>query len=762
MRPSSDDSEQFRSRLRIALGSAAGLGVRIRGVLASGRPGELRIQGACRRDDRWIRGPLAFAYDYSGWRNCRVPTAEPLPAGSYVGVGVSLPGPIERSDLSWLDSFAASFALLERGIQFQWEVAGLPSPLVGRPRSDPIGVVVPVPPNGRIVPPSGPDRDANDDSIARSWALRWVVRITLSARESARRDELVRAKRLLESVLHLPGSPGVRLRPTRPLVRPEAPWIPATTEEVAALFPAPSRLPSLSVSAASPVLRVPSESGSAVEFEFASGEGRHLLILGETGMGKSTLLVRLALAASRHGSVVLLDPIGETAERWAGQLPDDRASEADVVSPARYPVPINVLAAEPRPAGGGARTDDRLVGNLVEALRRVRAGRYADSPFWGPRIEEVVGLALRAARAYPHGTLADAQRLIEAPSVRLDAEPEAAREPLRRLRDRLAARPEEGSGASRLLGEITGSRVLREMLCSASPAWDLREATRPGRITMLVGDAASIGERDARYLLAVYLAILWDRILSRDRPEKLFLVLDEAQWFFHESAAEMLRLGRRCNLHVWVASQSLASLPESAREALLTNCADVVLFRGSPAEAREFGRWGLPVGVDRLLSLDRGEAIVLHGKGRSVEMTRIAPLPVRGSGAEALATMGRGTIDRLRARVPPNPDTTASERAILVALSGAGDGGDEIATVRLAALRDRLDPSGAVVRLIGALLARSGGMVESVRDAAGSLWRFRPSVARALLDPPLRPEEARDALARWREIAPADDGPPRG
>ncbi|MCI4348215.1 MAG: hypothetical protein L3J97_06330, partial [Thermoplasmata archaeon] len=263
-----------------------------------------------------------------------------------------------------------------------------------------------------------------------------------------------------------------------------------------------------------------------------------------------------------------------------------------------------------------------------------------------------------------------------------------------------------------------------------------------GQTTVISGDAPQVGESCARYLLAVVLALVWNALLARETPRKTFLILDEAQWYAHEGVAEMLRLGRRFNLHVWTATQSLRSLPDSLRDAFMTNSADVVLFRGAPEEARDFARWVPELTPERIMRMPKGEAAVLIGKGSAIHWVHLDP-PKPGFGDSSRFAP--------RARDVKPPDQTGSIVAPLVSLAqsretdGTGtatlagsllgetlrvlareSGSGAELTVRLSAVRSRWPGGSALaegpLRRGGRVLAAAGILVRSGRDPAGSFW----------------------------------------
>ena len=471
-------------------------------------------------------------------------------------------------------------------------------------------------------------------------------------------------------------------------------------------------------------------------------QGRHLIVLGETGMGKSSLVVRLGWQALHWGSVLFFDPIGDTAREFLSGVPEARASQVSWVSPAVRGLTLSLLGEIETSSGRDPARRERMVGDVVAALRRVRAGRYVESTYWGPRIEEMLSQAIRAASLWPGASLALAERLLTPGAFPSRPIPPVARAAVADVRRRIDISPQDGDGARRLLSEITRSDVLRGILDAEAPTWAIGASVLPGRITVVSGDAPQVGESVARYLLAVVLALAWNAALAREQPTKTFLILDEAQWYAHDSVAEMLRLGRRFNLHVWAATQSLRSLPESIREAFTTNSADVVLFRGAPEEVRDFARWVPELGPERIMRMPRAEAAVLIGKGSRVHWIRLSPPKLGGSdpihfaprfpNAEAARDPERpirspaGECEPASARAdpstPPNEDPLARALRDLEAQAGS----QAELTVRLSEVRSRWagDPAIAEssVRTGGRTLASAGVLLRTGRDSSGSFW----------------------------------------
>ncbi|MGA8711378.1 MAG: DUF87 domain-containing protein [Thermoplasmata archaeon] len=456
------------------------------------------------------------------------------------------------------------------------------------------------------------------------------------------------------------------------------------------------------------------------------GQGRHLAVLGETGMGKSSTLVAVARKASTLGGVILFDPLGETACSFVSALSTNDRSRLLEISPQAAASAINALEGIGGPEGDAVLSDRRL-NDLVHALRRVRSGRYVDSSYWGPRLEEMLTRALRAAAAFPNGTLADAHTLLATGGRSRQVVPPSAQDDVREQSERIRQRPDDAEGARRLLYEVVRSPVLLRLLCERTPALHARDLVAPGRIVVISGNASAVGESVARYLLSVYLALVWSELLARPSLAKTFVVLDESQWFSHESLAEMLRLARRRNVHVVLATQTIGSLPESVAEAVWTNVSDFVAFRGSPEEARELSRATPGVSVEEMLALPRGHAAVLLGKGGSVDWLRTTGRPP-ASVVPITSLVPAPSVHDAQAARPPDRAPSASVGSVLtwIAERSRGMASGELLRVELDELRRSVDPGGRTIREVGSKLGRVGALLASERSAAGPVWVLDP------------------------------------
>ncbi len=726
---------EFGNRLRNAVRIGHGLGVAPRWTIRSGRRGTLFASADDPTTARWIERQFAVVYCRSGWPR-RVPDGGAPPVSERrigarrVGWPAALIGPREVAPL--FDRLAGAVASTAEGASVDLQTLPIRSPALSRwespsPRAERSAA--------RPVPTIPPERVAAlYEPPARPcfWALRIVTSIE---RDTPASRSPTRFASACEAALRSSSGNGIRFHDPHGFraVRPAS--FRVTEDEMLALLPTPGCPGSSGTSEPGAMARTltlgRTPTGAAVGPVLEENQGRHLAVLGETGMGKSSLLVTIALRASRWGGVVLLDPVGETARAVRVELGPEATERTLWIDAGEDAPSLNALEGVAGTPGGDPVREERRLNDLVSALRRIRASRYTDSAYWGPRLEEVLVRALRAAAWLPHGTIADAHTLLatgaRAPRPATPESQEAVRELAERIRDR----PDDAEGARRLLFEVSRSSVLRRLVCDPRPSLSGAELVAPGRVVLVSGAAERVGESTARYFLAIYLAIVWSELLARPTGAKTFVVMDEAQWFAHDSLAEMLRLGRRRNAHAIVATQAIGSLAEGVREAVWTNVADFVTFRGSPEEAREFARVARGVSASDVLALPRGRALVLEGKGRSVHWIRAARRPFRRAGDPAgPAGVGPGPSGGIPGTARAGPQRADADDTALVVgwiRQRFPEGTLGEATIALADLRRELAVSPDVLRRVGSRLGRSGALRATEHRSGGTWWRIDPS-----------------------------------
>ncbi|TKJ32908.1 MAG: hypothetical protein CEE38_22055 [Planctomycetes bacterium B3_Pla] len=130
---------------------------------------------------------------------------------------------------------------------------------------------------------------------------------------------------------------------------------------------------------------------------------RHMHIIGATGTGKSTLLLKLIIQDIENGlGVGVLDPHGDLIDRILAYIPEERFEDVVLLDPSdsEYPVGLNILEAF------SEQEKTVLSSDLVGVFRRL-------STSWGDQMNSIFSNAILAyLESEEGGTLVDLRRFL--------------------------------------------------------------------------------------------------------------------------------------------------------------------------------------------------------------------------------------------------------------------------------------------------------------------------------------------------------------
>ena len=348
----------------------------------------------------------------------------------------------------------------------------------------------------------------------------------------------------------------------------------------------------------------------------ARGAASHSLILGPTGVGKSTLVTGLALQQARAGEgLVFLDLKGDAADELLAGMPPKRHEDVVVLDPtAGSPVP-------------GLRTFGRGDPDLTADLLLGTFRGLFESSF-GVYSEHYLRLAFLTLAHDPEATLADVEPLLTDPVFRrrvigLLSDP--------RLRSGWAAldelspaqRAEQLASPLRKIGALVGRRVIRTVVAQAQPRFDLRTVLRERQIVVVSLSPGRLGSEATRLLAALVLWELYSAVLARQAlPEaqrRAFgLYIDEPKVLASVPVPldSMFELFRGMNVGITMTGQAITQLPKRVQAAALTNAATLVVFRqNARADAELLARHLPGVSPEQLQHLDKFAAVMRLGLG---------------------------------------------------------------------------------------------------------------------------------------------------
>ena len=364
----------------------------------------------------------------------------------------------------------------------------------------------------------------------------------------------------------------------------------------------------------------------------------HTHLLGPTGVGKSTVLLSLALADAAEGrGLLLLDPKGDLATDFVARLPEERVGDVVVLDPTNpCPVGFNPLVGPPE-----------LAVVTAEAVLGVLAELFRDS--WGIRTADVLSAALLTLARIPQATLVWLVPLLTNPAFRRRVLALAPPDPLGTdvFWQGYEAKPVrtqavEVAPVLNKLRQLMLRPGLRAMLGQAQPRFGLADLLERRRIVVVNLNQGLLGAGAARLLGTLLVSQLWQHLLARqahpaERRQIVSVYIDEVQAFLAGlpgSLADALAQARSLGAAFHLAHQYRGQLSTEMMQAVESNTRSKVYFALSATDAAAAARLApeLEAADFQLLAQYQAYATVMHHGRRSGWFslaTRPAPPAVR-------------------------------------------------------------------------------------------------------------------------------------
>ena len=331
---------------------------------------------------------------------------------------------------------------------------------------------------------------------------------------------------------------------------------------------------------------------------------KHVLVVGPTGVGKSTFLYWWARSAIELGhGVLVLDPKGELVEALLAAVPPERAQDTVFLDFAdtEWPVALNPLDVRSVEEG------ERVAAAVYALMKELVKG---EDFHWGTSMSQAFAYGFRTLAANPQvrPTMLDLERLFFDRAWRERLLPRV-RDPFVRSYwrlqvDRVSARQFEMTfgGALRRLAMLVQDPRVRNILVQPRSAveWD---RVLDGRGIVLANlDQAdnALGQAGSRLLGSILVTQFWQAVLRRPMASRhaFFAVFDEFQEFLDtgRDMAAFFERSRSYGVGVTVATQN----PSHPRlkpilESVLINTRTHVLFGGLRGQVRHFAGEMAPV-----------------------------------------------------------------------------------------------------------------------------------------------------------------------
>ncbi|MDB5168890.1 MAG: hypothetical protein JWO41_246 [Candidatus Saccharibacteria bacterium] len=343
--------------------------------------------------------------------------------------------------------------------------------------------------------------------------------------------------------------------------------------------------------------------------------GRHLYIIGQTGVGKSGMLELLTISDifSPYGFAVI-DPHGDYALNVMSRIPAERAGDVIYFNPADtdFPIAFNPMEV----------TDPKLKTHTVSELIGVLKRMFES---WGPRLEYILRYTLLALLDYPDATMLDITRMLTDKKFRQDVLKYVEDPVVRNFwtiefaswNDKFAA--EAVAPVLNKVGAFTANPLVRNIIGQPKSSFNIRHIMDERKILIVNLSRGLVGEDNAALLGALLVTKIQLAAMSRaDIPASerspFYLYVDEFQNFATDSFATILSEARKYGLNLTVANQYIAQMSIEVKDAVFGNVGSILAFRMGADDARSMQRYFEP----RFLEYD---LVHMHNRHFVVSLT---------------------------------------------------------------------------------------------------------------------------------------------
>ena len=314
----------------------------------------------------------------------------------------------------------------------------------------------------------------------------------------------------------------------------------------------------------------------------------HQLVIGKSGMGKSTLLHTQIVADIAAGrGVGLVDPHGDLVDDVLRTIPRGRTNDVVILDPTNAASPtINPLACR-HPSERAL-----IAENNLAALSKV----FGLDEQSAPRLLHILRYTLLALIGTEQGSFLSIRPMLTDKAFR------------KRVVDRVEDaevrsfwRDEVGNWSERYeqeampailnkIGQFTAHPDLRRMFGDPQGEIDLRQLMDNEKIVLVSLSQGKLGEQAARFAGSVFMAGFQNAAMTRadtDRRERrpFFLYADEYATFVNSSFADTLAQARKYGLYLTAAQQIVSQVDESIMDAMFGNLATLVTFQVAQKDA---------------------------------------------------------------------------------------------------------------------------------------------------------------------------------
>jgi len=322
----------------------------------------------------------------------------------------------------------------------------------------------------------------------------------------------------------------------------------------------------------------------------------HIWVLGKTGMGKSHLLINMALDdIYKDQGVCVIDPHADTVRSIVRAIPVHRKADVVLFNAANF----NALPAF-NPLSNVPEHQRQLVASeMISVFKRL----FLDA--WGSKMEYILRFAILTLLEYPNSTLLDINKLLVDKPFRISVLQTISNPYINSFWEKEYELYSASALATAIMpilnkiGVLLANDTLRGIF-GQQGGISFEQCMNEGKIVFCNLSKGVIGEDVAIVLgsfitTSIQVAAMRRAVLPIEKRKPFYVYIDEAQNFVSSSFATMLPQVRKFGIGLFLANQHLDQLESDTRSAILANFGTIIAFRIGLEDAKIMEKQFYPV-----------------------------------------------------------------------------------------------------------------------------------------------------------------------
>lgn len=355
---------------------------------------------------------------------------------------------------------------------------------------------------------------------------------------------------------------------------------------------------------------------------------RHMYVIGQTGVGKSSILKNLIMQDIENGEgVCFIDPHGSDIQDILSKIPKHRYDDVIYFDPSHTdrPMALNMLEYDIN----HPEQKTFVVNELFSIFQKLYGGVPESM---GPMFEQYFRNATMLVIEDPESgcTLLDVSRVMAVKSFR-DMKVSRCKNPIvRQFWVEIAEKTSGESGLANMVPYITSkfdvflaNDIMRPIIAQEKSSFNFREIMDNKKILLVNLAKGKLGEINSNLIGLIVVGKILMAALSRvdsfgkDIPP-FYLYIDEFQNTTTPSISTILSEARKYKLSLTVAHQFIAQLDEKIKASVFGNVGNMIVYRVGAEDAEYLEKQFEPTfTANDIMNIDNFNAyvkILAHGK----------------------------------------------------------------------------------------------------------------------------------------------------